>query len=126
MEKFERIYSYSRKRAFEDGVLIDVTTTAIEAGFNYPVAVTSAVWHEFIVPDDSAREQGQSIRGRLWDLLFTLAIEIRKNRGNTTDILFWKVLFVIRGKLQLVTLKSVCGPGDQLEPVITVMKENED
>lgn len=36
----EPIFSYSRKQAIADGVLVDVSEMAREAGFKYPVAVT--------------------------------------------------------------------------------------
>ena len=48
---FELIYSYSRKQAIEDGVLVDVSEMAKEAGFKFPVAMTNTVWTELIVPD---------------------------------------------------------------------------
>jgi hypothetical protein len=38
------IHRYSRADAIRDGVLIDVTPTAREAGFRFPVALTSAAW----------------------------------------------------------------------------------
>lgn len=38
------IHSYSRAQAIEDGVLVDVSSMAKEAGFIWPVAVTAAVW----------------------------------------------------------------------------------
>ena len=38
------VASYSRAQAIEDGVLIDVTSMAGEAGFKWPVALTHAVW----------------------------------------------------------------------------------
>ncbi|MDE2205458.1 MAG: hypothetical protein KGK12_02325, partial [Armatimonadetes bacterium] len=38
------IYSYTRREALEDGVLIDVSKMAAEAGFRYPVALTAALW----------------------------------------------------------------------------------
>jgi len=34
------IYSYTRAQAIEDGMFVDVTETAKEAGFKYPVAIT--------------------------------------------------------------------------------------
>src|SRR3990172_13277670 len=37
------IYSYSRADAINDGVLVDVSTLAKEAGIKYPVAVTARV-----------------------------------------------------------------------------------
>jgi hypothetical protein len=38
------ISSYTRSEAFADGVLVDVTETAREAGFVIPVALTRAAW----------------------------------------------------------------------------------
>ena len=43
-ENADLIHSYSRAQAIEDGVLIDVSTVAREAGITYPVALTSAAW----------------------------------------------------------------------------------
>lgn len=37
---FELIYRYSREQAIADGVLIDVTGLAREAGINNPVVIT--------------------------------------------------------------------------------------
>ena len=42
-EKADLIHSYTRAEAIADGVLIDVSATAREAGFKYPVALTAAV-----------------------------------------------------------------------------------
>jgi hypothetical protein len=42
MDENEIIYSYTRKQAIADGVLIDVTELAKEAGFKCPVAFTSS------------------------------------------------------------------------------------
>jgi hypothetical protein len=42
------IHQYSRADALADGVLIDATELAREAGFRYPVALTSAAWHECV------------------------------------------------------------------------------
>src|ERR1019366_7436165 len=38
------IYSYTRKQAIEDGVLVDITEMAKEAGIKYPVAITSTAF----------------------------------------------------------------------------------
>ena len=51
---------YTRKQAIDDGVLVDVSSVALEAGIRYPVAVTARVWHEYIVPDERSRPYGQS------------------------------------------------------------------
>ena len=70
------IFSYTRRQAIADGVLVDVSTLAKEAGFRFPVAVTAAVWAECVtVPDGVA---GQDETGRLWDVLNMLRFAITK------------------------------------------------
>ena len=59
------IAQYTRAQAIEDGVLIDVSEMAKQAGFTIPLAVTASVWNEHIVPMDKLREgRGQSEDGR--------------------------------------------------------------
>ena len=111
----EMIFGYSRKQAIEDGVLVDVSEMAREAGFTIPVAITEKVWHEYIVNE----EEGQSTEGRLWDTLWMLRMAIRKGGGSTIT---YSVLYGDK----IIKLKAVCGPGDNFEPVITIMLPNED
>lgn len=66
------IAGYSRAQALEDGVLIDVSDTAREAGFKFPVAITQAVWDRYIIPSELDANYGQDERGRLWDTLWML------------------------------------------------------
>jgi hypothetical protein len=117
------IYSYSRKQAIEDGVLVDATNIAKEAGFRFPVALTAELWHGWIEPDNQGRREGQSETGRLWDVLTMLRHAIRGSQGSQVD---FDVLFQKEGKLEKVRLKSLCGPGDEAEPVITIMMPHED
>lgn len=123
----EVIYSYTRRQAIEDGVLIDVSEMAIEAGIKYPVALTSTVYYEYIVPDDKLTGHGQSVEGRLWDVLWMFRCNALQN---LSDIVIFSVLFVMpsnkNSQLVTVGLKAVCGPGDMGEPVITIMKPDED
>ena len=53
--------------AIRDGVLIDVTKTAKEAGIIYPTAVTQAVWADYVKVPEGVPCQDQE--GRLWDIL---------------------------------------------------------
>ena len=62
------IFAYTRKQAIADGVLVDVTETAKEAGFQVPVAVTHAVWAEYVAVPEGV--EGQDEAGRLWDVLW--------------------------------------------------------
>jgi len=121
----EIISSYSRAQAIKDGVLVDVTPWAKEAGFRFPVAVTSAVWHEYIVPDKHPNAAGQSEKGSMMDVFTMLHWAIRASKG-PSDLLYFKVVFTLAGQQRTITLKSHCGPGDNAEPVITIMKPDED
>lgn len=119
------IYGYSRADAIRDGLLVDVSETAKEAGFVFPVAVTSAVWHDAIEPPKGT-EGNQDVKGRLWDMLVILSVEIRRQRG-TGDMVYFSPLFVKAAgeKATPIRLRAVCGPGDDAEPVITIFMGNE-
>ena len=60
---------YTRAQAIEDGILVDVSKTAREAGFKIPVAVTRSVWDRLVaLPEGYLGFQDES--GRLWDVLW--------------------------------------------------------
>jgi hypothetical protein len=119
------IFQYTRAQAIEDGVLIDLTDWAKETGFKIPVACTAAVWNGYIVPSERTRELGQSERGRAHDLLWMLFNAIRKSGDG--DSLLFRVMFLQTPRRHVVVkLKSVCGPGDHAEPVVTIMLPGED
>jgi len=123
------IFSYTRKQAIEDGVLIDLTEWAKETGFRIPVACTSAVWHQYIVPPEGTRTFGQSERGRGHDVLWMLYTTIRACTRNAEadDRVLYKVIFLqAPHRQETVTLKAICGPGDNAEPVMTIMCPDED
>ena len=121
----EIISVYTRTQALEDGVLVDITELAREAGFKFPVAVTQGVWG-VLNPTKELEAEGQSWKGRAWDMLTILRHAIRSGSG--TDEVRFAPLFVRKAGLppEAVELWSQCGPGDQGEPVITVMLEGED
>jgi len=120
------IFSYTRQQAIDDGVLVDLTEWAKETGFRIPVACTRALWDGYLEPPKGTEELGQSLRGRAHDLLWMLYVAIRKASASN-DLLHFEVIFLNRRKRhETVQLKAVCGPGDQGEPVLTVMLPNED
>jgi hypothetical protein len=125
------LYSYSRKQALEDGVLVDLTEFARETGFKVGVACTHAVWSGVITPPEESRKLfGQSERGRAHDVLFLLFCEIRRRKGTGqaggSELLF-SVLMDNRpaGAVRKVQLKSVAGPGDDGELTLTIMEPEE-
>ena len=117
----EPISIYTRAQAIEDGTLIDLTEWASAdkgfiGGFRCPVAVTRAVW-----ADLERAPALQDIRGRAHDLLFMAWLAARRGGGETR---FDVLMQVGRSKRQ--SYKLVAGPGDDGEPVITIMKPDED
>lgn len=121
----EIIYAYSRKQAIEDGVLIDISEIASEAGFKFPVAVTDTVYHQYIIPP-SELEGLQDVQGRLWDMLVMLNHTVRNAKAQDS-IIYFSVRFLMKlKKYEDVQLKAVCGPGDDGEAVITIMFPQED
>jgi len=122
----EIISSYSRAQAIEDGVLVDASSMAREAGFTFPVAITDTVWSLYVkVPDGVF---GQDEQGRLWDILNVLRFDIarRKNEEENDIILFTVLVKNDNSQPKTVKLKAVCGPGDDPKPVITIMLPEED
>lgn len=122
---------YTRAQAIEDGELVDVTETAMEAGFRCPVAVTRAVWEDccaWTERDIEARpRQCQDEKGRLWDVVWMAALAGRVNRGRSVAL--FRVKRVPRpghGRTQVVTLKLHIGPADDSDAAVTILQRDED
>ena len=128
----ELIFAYSRQQALADGVLIDVSAIASEAGFQWPIAVTRQLWDEVITPSPEGREQaGQTEEGRLWDTLWVLrSIFAKKLRPEKADgySMLYKVLCVMghQNKIRAITVKCVLGGDDNGNPCLTLMLPDED
>lgn len=134
----EPISVYTRAQAIEDGQLIDVSITAREAGIVWPVALTSAAWADCVEWTDETEARkgytGQSESGRLWDVVWMLSLAVRGALRRGLDAsqqpLYYSLLRTPaagRGVMpRKATLKFMVGPGDQGEPVITVMMPGED
>ncbi|MEA3275557.1 MAG: DUF6573 family protein [Pseudomonadota bacterium] len=127
----EVISTYSRAQALDDGVLVDAGPMAKEAGFRWPVAVTAAAWADCVawIDADSERQVHQDQSGRLWDVLFMAQHAIRASRSDGDRLTFELYRVPRDGKsteAAITTLKLIVGPGDQGEPVITILLPNED
>jgi hypothetical protein len=126
----EVISTYSRAQAIEDGVLVDVGEMAIEAGFRIPVALTSAAWSDCVVwsDADSERQVYQDQSGRLFDVLYMAHHAIRSSRSGG-DRLTFELYRVLRDgkstKAAITTLKLIVSPGDQGEPVVTILSDED-
>jgi len=124
------ISTYTRAQAIEDGVLVDVGTMASEAGFKWPVAVTTDVWADCVawIDADSQKQVHQDQSGRLWDVVYMASHAIRTSKDSGDRLLFQLYRVPRDGcstEAVLVTLKLIVGPGDSGEPVITILP-NED
>lgn len=132
------IHTHTRSDAIADGTLVPVAKYAEEAGFVKSVALTRAAWEKVVAWDEDDRpELGQSETGRLWDVLCTAHLVIRKalfrsvGDDEEPDELPFTVLAVPRENKKLtspwpVELKIHIGPGDTPEPVLTILLPDED
>jgi hypothetical protein len=123
------IYGYSRAQAIADGVLVDVTTMSRQAGFTVPVALTSAAWSDCVewTDEDSSRQGHQDEAGRLWDTLWIAHLAARRAHGEVVAFELYRVPRGGRGHMpRRVSLHMHIGPGDEAEPVITIMLPGED
>lgn len=126
------VYAYTREQAIEDGVLVDVTEMAKEAGIRIPVAVTRRLWDEYIQPNEFEESWGQSADGRLWDVLWMARFNMVRN-ANRSEMLY-KVIFARQaagGRKRMVqkavALKAVLtAEGPNGGPCITIMLPDED
>jgi hypothetical protein len=123
-EEADLIHRYTRADALRDGVLIDVSATAREAGFRYPMALTAAAWAKCVTVPPGVVCQDEA--GRLWDVLFLLRCAVRGQDGA-------EVRFGVHVRNDnrertppLVRLKALCGPDDDGSPCITVLVPEED
>ena len=117
------IHTYTRAEAIADGVLIDVSAMAREAGFKIPVAVTSAVHAKYVeVP---AEVDWQDEAGRLWDILWMCSWEARRQGGKSMIFFSLDVQNDTTG-LERVQLKCICGPNDDGSPCLTILLPDED
>lgn len=121
----EIISKYTRAEALADGTLVDVTERAKEAGIRIPTAVTRAVWKEYVELSEAAKKAGNDIDGRLWDILWMFRGAARR-MPDESEIQFQLYVVTTRVEPTLVTLKATIEPGDDGEPVITILEPQED
>src|SRR5512137_1007000 len=78
------IFSYTRAQAVADGVQVEVTKTAAEAGIRFPMFLTRAVFDAYVsVPPDVS---GQDESGRLWDIVWMTRFAIIRAKPGTDRV----------------------------------------
>lgn len=118
-KNFDVISTYTRQQAINDGVLADLSNLYPEECrvYRYPVACTETIWRMIETAVDAS--QG-SLKGIVGDLLWMSQKCIVKKLSEST------MLFQVGIGRKTHTLKVNVGPGDNMEPVVTIMGETED
>lgn len=127
----EPIVTITRADLLREGQLVDVSATAKEAGFRFPVALTREAWLDCVEwsEADSDQQVLQDQSGRLWDVLWMAGLSARRNRGNASRVEFeiWRVPRDGRASQpRATTLVLEVGPGDAGEGVLTIMLPGQD
>jgi len=147
------IATYGRQQAIEDGILVDCEQAPMgemrRQLLKWPLAMTATAFHRYVWPIDEEANlpPDQSLEGRFWDVvwMFHAAVKGRvpARRIDPCNLLFDFYCIVADPALssneridatattgsegmRLVTLKAVSGPGDDGEPVMTLMLPDED
>ena len=122
----EVVYAYTRAQSVADGVQVEVTKVAQEAGIRHPMFLTRAVYDAYVTvpPDVTAQDEA----GRLWDIVWMLRFAVRKQRQSAVRLPFALYVRSDNHKARLVKLVATCGPldVDDPQPAITVMMPDED
>ena len=125
------VFAYSRRQAIEDGVLVDVTDTAREAGFRIPVALSRNVWDRLVALPEGYRGF-QDEAGRLWDVLWMARLYALR-ASDSDRVTMCVLVHDIRKDLSDSNRPPrrhspivAIGAGDEGEPVATIMWPEDD
>ena len=120
------VFRYTRAQAVADGVQIDVTATAKEAGIRFPVFLTRGVFDAYVTVPPGVRWQDEA--GRLWDIVWMLRTAMKMSRPAEERLSVELYVQNDAHSPHLVMLEAVCGPldVDDPQPAVTVMLTGED
>ncbi len=134
LDEMPVIYSYTRQQAIDDGVLVSGNEGDFDEvtrqHYKSPVAMTAAVF-AMIERAVAHPKHCNDFKGVWHDILWMSRQQSAiVQRFDSTSHLF-RVVITGTGKrrtdgLEWHTLKIVCGPGDDAEPVVTIMLPEED
>jgi hypothetical protein len=122
----EVVFAYTRAQALADGVQVDVSSVAAEAGIRFPVFLTRTVFDAFVTVPPGV--DGQDEAGRLWDIVWMLRHAIQRSRPGADRVPMSLYVRNDHRRPKLVQLVATCGPLDLNDPrpAITVMLPGED
>jgi hypothetical protein len=113
---------YTRAQAIADGVLVDLSALAREAGLRWPCAVTAAAWA--LIETIPATHAWQDVTGRAWDVLMVARFACSIALAGENEVHFRVNLAHAGGAL--AEFKLTLGPGDDAAPVLTLLLVHED
>jgi len=123
----DMISVYTRTEAIADEELFDLsegeTGEVCRTYYKYPIACTAMVW--CLIQQAIANNKDNSLVGILHDILW---MSKASPTALSNDESTWLFEVFISGTNSDTThkLKIVCGAGDNLEPVLTLMLQGED
>ena len=120
------IYTYTRSQAIADGVLVDLMQGEMlevcRQHYKFPIACTAAVFSIMEKAVNNPR-YGNDYAGILHDMLW-----MSKAMGRTLDVstVVFRCIVQGAGRSKYHDFKIQVHPGDQGEPVITILMPGED
>ena len=113
----EVIYSFTRKQAIADGVLVDLSQfEVVRQHWKHHVACTDTVWS---IIETAVNEHAKDHTGILHDLSMCAKAHMGHTSSDT-------IRFSCIVGPNTYNFKFHCGPGDAAEPVLTLMLAHED
>ncbi|GIG29312.1 DUF6573 family protein [Cellulomonas marina] len=129
-EPWPVIHTYTRREAISDGVLVELDEHAA-ARIPWHTAITAAAYADAIEWDET-NPLPQDESGRAWDVLVCAAAAVRSRavpdrREQRIPMSVWRVPNTAHSVApRPLRLVAHLGPGDDGEPVLTVMLPEED
>jgi hypothetical protein len=116
------IFRYTRAEAIADGVLVDLGALCPDVcrqHYKHPIACTAVVW---AMIEETAAIPGHDVLGAVSDILW-MSRRAQTEAPDESTRLFRVLLGDPENPEEL---EMCCGPGDHLEPVLTIMLPHED
>ena len=110
----------TRRDAIDDGDLIEITRMGRDIGIAFPLAV-SARAAQSMVPFPNIPQE--TVTENLWDILHAFR---DRARTTTAEEFEFQASLYLNGLVPTITFKATVSPGDDGDPVITIMMPDED
>jgi len=126
-ENAEVIYSYTREQAIDDGYQVklenDLADLGKEAGYKYPIYLTSGVWGLIDMAVKNKRHCND-LKGVLWDILY---MSRTTGRMLNDRLKKFQVIITGTGNQKYHTMYIECGATDFEDPApaLTIMLPEE-